>query len=104
MIDSSAERESPVGIPAAASNGGATQVSGGSRVGRTVAAEGDLSAAAPAPHLLRAKDIGASIDNREVLAGIDLELAPSAALAVVGVSGAGKTTLARVVAGLHRSA
>ncbi|MFC9432590.1 ABC transporter ATP-binding protein [Nocardia sp. NPDC057030] len=54
--------------------------------------------------LLRADDIGASIDGHAVLTGIDLELAPSAALAVVGVSGAGKTTLARVIAGLHRSA
>ncbi|WP_433659191.1 ABC transporter ATP-binding protein [Nocardia sp. CA-128927] len=56
------------------------------------------------PLLLHAKGISASIDEREVLAAIDLELAPASALAVVGVSGAGKTTLARVIAGLHRSA
>ncbi|MGY4099700.1 ABC transporter ATP-binding protein [Nocardia sp. R16R-3T] len=54
--------------------------------------------------LLRARDIGASIDGREVLADIDFVLSGGAALAIVGASGAGKTTLARVVAGLHREA
>ncbi|GAA5089378.1 ABC transporter ATP-binding protein [Nocardia iowensis] len=56
------------------------------------------------PFLLRAKGIGTAIAEREVLAGVDLELAPGSALAVVGASGAGKTTLARVIAGLHRAA
>ncbi|WP_378733981.1 ABC transporter ATP-binding protein [Nocardia brasiliensis] len=56
------------------------------------------------PSLLRAKGIGASIAERQVLAGVDLALAPGSALAVVGASGAGKTTLARVIAGLHRAA
>ncbi|MFI9401332.1 ABC transporter ATP-binding protein [Nocardia sp. NPDC052316] len=54
--------------------------------------------------VLRASGIGATIGAHEVLAEVDLELAPGSALAVVGVSGAGKTTLARVIAGLHRSA
>lgn len=56
------------------------------------------------PLLLRGNGIAASIAGREVLAGIEVELAAGSALAVVGASGAGKTTLARVIAGLHRSA
>ncbi|WP_157123971.1 ATP-binding cassette domain-containing protein, partial [Nocardia pseudovaccinii] len=54
--------------------------------------------------VLRGQDIAASIDGHEVLADIDFVLPGGAALAVVGASGAGKTTLARVVAGLHRAA
>ncbi|MGY2010625.1 ABC transporter ATP-binding protein [Nocardia gipuzkoensis] len=54
--------------------------------------------------VLRAQDISASISGHQVLADIDLTLEASSALAVVGASGAGKTTLARVIAGLHRSA
>lgn len=38
-----------------------------------------------------------------ILRDIDLRLASGEALAVVGVSGAGKTTLARAISGLHRS-
>ncbi|WP_433199269.1 ABC transporter ATP-binding protein [Nocardia sp. CA-107356] len=68
---------------------------------------GDAVAPGPADirePLLRARDIGASIDGQEVLAGIDLVLSGGSALAVVGASGAGKTTLARVIAGLHHAA
>ncbi|MGY2118697.1 ABC transporter ATP-binding protein [Nocardia gipuzkoensis] len=54
--------------------------------------------------VLRAQDISASISGHQVLADIDLALGAGSALAVVGASGAGKTTLARVIAGLHRSA
>ncbi|MEV5834001.1 ATP-binding cassette domain-containing protein [Nocardia sp. NPDC052112] len=57
------------------------------------------SAAEP---VLRAQGIGASIGGHEVLADIDFVLPGGAALAIVGASGAGKTTLARVIAGLHR--
>ncbi|MFI6214570.1 ABC transporter ATP-binding protein [Nocardia brasiliensis] len=56
------------------------------------------------PLLLRGNGITAAIAGREVLTGIDVELAAGGALAVVGASGAGKTTLARVIAGLHRTA
>ncbi|MBF6079632.1 ATP-binding cassette domain-containing protein [Nocardia beijingensis] len=58
------------------------------------------------PHniVLRAEGIAASIDGHQVLADIDLALAAGSALAVVGASGAGKTTLARVLAGLHHAA
>ncbi|WP_454195202.1 ABC transporter ATP-binding protein [Nocardia sp. Marseille-Q1738] len=51
--------------------------------------------------VLRARGISASVDGHQVLADIDLALGTGAALAVVGASGAGKTTLARVIAGLH---
>jgi ATP-binding cassette subfamily C protein len=39
--------------------------------------------------------------GHEVLHGVDLELAPGEHVALVGVSGAGKTTLAKLVAGVH---
>ncbi|MEU6832696.1 ATP-binding cassette domain-containing protein [Nocardia beijingensis] len=58
----------------------------------------------PRTIVLRAEGIAASIDGHQVLADIDLALAAGSALAVVGASGAGKTTLARVIAGLHHAA
>ncbi|MFD8249871.1 ABC transporter ATP-binding protein [Nocardia sp. NPDC059691] len=58
----------------------------------------------PPDVVLRAENISASIDGHRVLADIDLALEAGSALAVVGASGAGKTTLARVLAGLHHSA
>ncbi|GAA1734484.1 ABC transporter ATP-binding protein [Brachybacterium phenoliresistens] len=62
-------------------------------------AAGDArSAAAPAGLLLRG--IGHSYEEgRPVLAGIDLEIAPGEVVAVVGATGAGKSTLAQIVAG-----
>ncbi|MEV0434123.1 ATP-binding cassette domain-containing protein [Nocardia sp. NPDC050413] len=50
---------------------------------------------------LSAKGITATADNHRILGEIDLEVREGAALAVVGPSGAGKTTLARVIAGLQ---
>jgi ATP-binding cassette, subfamily C, bacterial len=40
-------------------------------------------------------------DGPEVLHGVDLRVAPGEHVAVVGASGAGKTTLAKLVAGVH---
>ncbi|WP_405160744.1 ATP-binding cassette domain-containing protein [Nocardia sp. NBC_01499] len=131
-IDHTTECDPPVSIPRPASAADCGAISGGPRsahadTGADPSAEGlsvgddasasstitkvgtprspKLDSAVRVPSsLLRANGIGASIDDREVLAGIDLELAAAGVLAVVGVSGAGKTTLARVIAGLHRSA
>ncbi|MEV0686034.1 ATP-binding cassette domain-containing protein [Nocardia sp. NPDC050378] len=50
---------------------------------------------------LSARGISATVDNHRILRAIDLEVRAGAALAVVGPSGAGKTTLARVIAGLQ---
>ncbi|MEU2122700.1 ABC transporter ATP-binding protein [Nocardia niwae] len=58
----------------------------------------------PPEVVLRAEGIRASIDGHQVLADIGLTLEAGSALAVVGASGAGKTTLARVIAGLHHAA
>ncbi|MET9211810.1 MULTISPECIES: ABC transporter ATP-binding protein/permease [unclassified Nocardia] len=53
------------------------------------------------PPTLRVEGIGAVADGHEILASIDFTVRAGEALAVVGPSGAGKTTLARVIAGLH---
>ncbi|WP_217552943.1 ABC transporter ATP-binding protein [Streptomyces sp. GbtcB6] len=44
----------------------------------------------------------AYLPGRPVLHGVDLEVRPKERVALVGTTGAGKTTLARLVAGLHR--
>lgn len=75
-------------------------------LGSVSAREVRVAASAPGdePIVLRAQGVGASIKGEQVLSGIDFALARGSALAVVGASGAGKTTLARVLAGLHREA
>jgi ATP-binding cassette subfamily C protein len=44
----------------------------------------------------------AYVSGHDVLDGIDLDIRPGERVALIGVSGAGKTTLARVVAGIQR--
>jgi len=46
----------------------------------------------------------AYVPGHEVLRGVDLALAPGEHVALVGVSGAGKTTVAKLVAGIHEPA
>jgi ABC-type multidrug transport system fused ATPase/permease subunit len=51
---------------------------------------------------LRAEEVRyAYVADRDVLHGIDLDLAPGERVAVVGPSGAGKSTLGRLLAGIH---
>jgi ABC-type multidrug transport system fused ATPase/permease subunit len=51
---------------------------------------------------LTAEDVRFSyVDGRDVLHGVDLEVAPGERIAMVGPSGAGKSTLGRLLAGIH---
>ena len=50
--------------------------------------------------VLSAHGVGWSVGEIEILAPLDLKLAPGECLAVVGPNGAGKTTLLRLLAGL----
>jgi peptide/nickel transport system ATP-binding protein len=60
------------------------------------------SGTARRPPLLRVRDLSAGHDRRtSVLAGVDLDVYPGEFVAVLGVSGAGKTTLGRCIVGLH---
>ncbi len=71
--------------------------SGSAGIGRVTA----VAAAGTEPPTLRVEGIGAVADGHQILAGVDFTVRAGEALAVVGPSGAGKTTLARVIAGLH---
>ncbi|MGW5311586.1 ABC transporter ATP-binding protein/permease [Nocardia thailandica] len=51
--------------------------------------------------VLRARGIGVSVGGRVLVDGLDLTLSPGESVALVGPSGAGKTTLARTLAGLR---
>jgi peptide/nickel transport system ATP-binding protein len=78
----------------------------GSPTGTTVPAWHAVPAApAPGPALLTARGVSAWVTRRgarvPILDGVDLDVGRGAAVAVVGESGAGKTTLARALAGLH---
>ncbi|MFB6394137.1 ABC transporter ATP-binding protein [Polymorphospora lycopeni] len=56
----------------------------------------------PVGTTVRLDDVGFSYDGTSrVLEGVNLELAPGTVTALVGPSGAGKTTVARLIAGLH---
>lgn len=69
-------------------------------VGADVGAE---SAPAPRPAPVEIDGVGhAYVPNHDVLDDVSLALAAGEQVAVVGTSGAGKTTLAKLVAGVHR--
>ncbi|MFK3979731.1 ABC transporter ATP-binding protein [Micromonospora sp. NPDC050397] len=59
--------------------------------------------AGPVDASVKAVDVEyAYVPGRPVLAGVTLEIAAGQRVALVGASGAGKTTLAQLVAGVHR--
>src|SRR4030088_3268153 len=60
------------------------------------------NASSPEP-LLHVKGLNAGFDAGPVLFGIDLEIAPSELIALVGANGAGKSTLLGVLSGLVRA-
>ena len=51
--------------------------------------------------MLRAKGLSVRYGNRQVLAGVDLELAPGRWLGLLGPNGSGKSTLLRALLGLQ---
>ncbi|WP_443053735.1 ABC transporter ATP-binding protein [Streptomyces sp. NBC_00670] len=54
------------------------------------------------PSVVLSGVVHAYVPGRPVLHGVDLEVRPKERVALVGTTGSGKTTLAKLVAGLHR--
>ncbi|GAB3654483.1 ABC transporter ATP-binding protein [Nocardioides korecus] len=61
-----------------------------------------VSGEEPVGEHLDAEDVRfAYVEGRDVLHGVDLQVAPGERIAMVGPSGAGKSTLGRLLAGIH---
>jgi ABC-type multidrug transport system fused ATPase/permease subunit len=62
----------------------------------------EVSGRVPAGERIEAEDVRFSyVDGRDVLHGVDLDVAVGERVAMVGPSGAGKSTLGRLLAGIH---
>lgn len=55
----------------------------------------------PVDEHIEASEVRFAYADKDVLSGIDLEVAPGERVAMVGPSGAGKSTLGRLLAGIH---
>jgi phospholipid/cholesterol/gamma-HCH transport system ATP-binding protein len=66
------------------------------------AAPADTREQASHPCRVMIRDLRFTVRGREILKGIDLEVQPGEIMAVMGVSGGGKTTLLKCVGGLLR--
>jgi len=60
------------------------------------------TAAATTEPRIRVKDLHYTVGDREILKGITLDIAPAEILCVMGLSGGGKSTLIRNIAGLAK--
>jgi len=56
-----------------------------------------------ASHLIRLKKISLTIDKREILREVSLDILPESVLTIIGPNGAGKSTILKIILGLQRA-